>query len=148
MLSGEWNPATGGTSRPRRENSYPVGRQEQARCRQEICGEMDQLSQEEILWECSTPIGFRVRVTRDYWRLIVTVKHPVMAGRESSVRKALSMPDQVRRSRSDPNVYLFYKRESLDRWVCAVARRLDGDGFLVTTYPTDVIKEGEQVWPK
>ena len=109
---------------------------------------MDQLSQEEMLWECFTPIGFRVRVTRNYWRLIVTVKHPVMAGRESSVEEALSMPDQVRRSRSDPSVYLFYKRESPDRWVCAVARRLDGDGFLVTTYPTDVIKEGEQVWPK
>jgi hypothetical protein len=109
---------------------------------------MDQLSQEEVLWECFTPIGFRVRVTHNYWRLIVTVKHPVMAGRESSVRAALSMPDQVRRSRNDPSVYLFYKRESPDRWVCAVARRLDGDGFLVTTYPTDAIKEGEQVWPK
>ena len=109
---------------------------------------MDQLSQEEILWECVTPIGFRVRVTRNYWRLIVTTKHPVMAGRESAVQGALSMPDQVRRSRSDPAVYLFYKRESIDRWVCAVVRRLDGDGFLVTTYPTDVIKEGEQVWPK
>ncbi len=50
--------------------------------------------------------------------------------------------------KSDPNVYLFYKSEGIRRWVCAVARRLNGDGFLVTTYPTDAIKEGEHLWPK
>ena len=34
------------------------------------------------------------------------------------------------------------------RWICAVAKRLDGEGFLITTYPTEAIKEGEQVWSK
>jgi hypothetical protein len=47
--------------------------------------------------------------------------------------------------KSDPNVYLFYKSKGIRRWVCAVARRLNGDGFLVTTYPTDAIKEGEHL---
>lgn len=35
-----------------------------------------------VLFEIETPLGFRVRVTRAYWELITTVKHPVMAGRE------------------------------------------------------------------
>lgn len=27
-------------------------------------------------------------------------------------------------------------------------KRLNGDGFLITTYPTDAIKEGERIWSK
>jgi hypothetical protein len=34
------------------------------------------------------------------------------------------------------------------RWVVAVARRSNGDGFLITAYQTDVIKEGKTVWLK
>jgi hypothetical protein len=29
----------------------------------------------------------------------------------------------------------------------AVSRRTDSEGFLITAYPTDAIKEGEQIWP-
>lgn len=64
-----------------------------------------------LLFEVQTPLGFRVRVTHTYWEFIVTVKHPVMAGREDEVKEALQNPDEVRRSKSDPNVYLFYKAE-------------------------------------
>lgn len=39
----------------------------------------------DVLFEAMTPPGFRVRVTRGYWDLIVNVKHPVMAGREDDV---------------------------------------------------------------
>jgi hypothetical protein len=103
---------------------------------------------EDLLFEALTPLGFRVRVTRAYWHLIITVKHPVMAGRESIVRETLENPDEIRLSRSDASVYLFYSSESKGRWVCAVARRLDEDGFLITTYPTDAIKEGVRIWPR
>ena len=71
-----------------------------------------------------------------------------MAGHESVVKGTLQSPDEIRLSRSDSDVYLFYKREHTRRWVCAVAKRLDEDGFLITAYPTDSIKEGEQIWPK
>jgi len=45
-------------------------------------------------------------------------------------------------------VFLFYRLECSGRWICVVAKRLNGDGFLITTYPTDTIKEGERVWSK
>jgi len=109
---------------------------------------IEQSADNELCFEVRTPLGFRVRVTRAYWELIVTVKHPVMAGREHDVQEVLKTPDEIRLSRSDPNVYLFYKSESMKRWVCAVAKRLNGDGFLITTYPTDAVKEGERLWPK
>jgi hypothetical protein len=100
----------------------------------------------DILFEVMTPLGFRVRVTHAYWHLIVDIKHPVMAGREEDVQKVLKDPDEIRRSKSDENVYLFYRSERETRWLCAVSKQTDSEGFLITTYPTDAIKEGIQVW--
>ena len=39
----------------------------------------DSLLESDLLFDVSTPLGFRVRVTRAYWELIVTVKPPVKA---------------------------------------------------------------------
>ena len=108
----------------------------------------DATSSEELLFEVSTPLGFRVRVTRAYWKLIITVKHPVMAGRENDVKDTLENPGEIRRSKSDAAVYLFYRQERIGRWVCAVSKQLDGEGFLITAYPTEAIKEGVLIWPK
>lgn len=103
---------------------------------------------DELLFEALTPLGFRVRVTHAYWEVIIAVKHPVMTGRENDVKDTLQNPSEIRQSKSDRTVYLFYKPERMGRWVCAVTKRLGGDGFLITAYPTDAIKEGELIWPK
>ena len=103
---------------------------------------------EELLFEAMTPLDFTVRVSAAYWDFIITNKHPVMAGYENDVKKTLENPEQIRVSRSDPKVFLFYKIQRRGRWICVVTKRLDGDGFLVTSYPTDAIKEGEHIWPK
>jgi len=102
----------------------------------------------ELLFEVLTPLGFRVRVTRGRWNLITTAKHPVMAGREDVVKVTLESPEQIRQSRSDSKVLLFYRAERASRWVCAVAKQAEDHGILITAYPTDAIKEGNQIWPK
>jgi hypothetical protein len=103
---------------------------------------------DDLLFEVLTPLGFRVRVTVEYWQLIVTIKHPVLAGREADIQEVLRNPDEIRLSKKDPYVYLFYKSERTGRWVCAVTKRLDDEGFLITAYPTDAMKEGERIWLK
>jgi hypothetical protein len=40
-------------------------------------------------------------VTRGQWELIATIKYPVMADRESSIRVALESPDEMRQSGTD-----------------------------------------------
>jgi len=105
-------------------------------------------NEKELLFEVMTPLGFSVRVTKDYWELIVTIKHPIMAGREEDVRKALEQPDEIRQSKSDEMVFLFYKEERQKRWICAVSKQAGLEGFLITTYPTDAIKEGVRIWRK
>lgn len=100
-----------------------------------------------ILFDATTPLGFSVRTTVGYWNVITTIKHPVMQGRDLDVQATLSAPDEVRQSRSDPRIFLFYRSDGRLRWVCAVARREAGDGFLVTAYRTSAIKEGIRIWP-
>jgi len=101
-----------------------------------------------LLFEVQTPINFSVRTTTSYWNLIENVKHPTMKGKEDLVINILEKPDEIRQSEKDSSVYLFYKMEYVKRWTCAVAKRLNGDGFLITAYPTNSIKEGLRIWRK
>lgn len=100
-----------------------------------------------LAFEVVTPLGFTVRCTRAYWEFVVTRKHPVLFGHEQEIADALADPDEIRRSRKDDAVLLFY-RGAAPRWHCAVARREDGTGFLITAYPTDAIKAGETIWTR
>ena len=102
----------------------------------------------DFLFDVATPLGFRVHTTRDYWQTRVCVKHPDLQDRLGEVVDALVNPDAVRLSVQGPGVYLFYQLEYPGRYMCVVARRLNGDGFLITAYPADYIKEGETVWLK
>ncbi len=100
-----------------------------------------------FIFEINTPLGFAVRCTDSYWDFISTEKHPVMRDKLDEVKQALSNPDEIRKSSKDQNVFLFYRGEH-PRWIVAVAKKEDGFGFLITTYPADVIKVGEVVWKK
>lgn len=99
------------------------------------------------LFDVLTPLGFRVHCTQAYWDRKVVVDHPVMANRVEDVKRALERPDEIRLSRTDEGVYLFYASDD-KRLVCAVARRTEVDGFLITAYPTDKTKEGKTLWTK
>jgi hypothetical protein len=101
-----------------------------------------------LFFTAQTPLNCNVRVTVAYWNIITQIKHPIMSRQEAAVQATLTQPDEIRRSRSDPNIYLFYKLQREKRWLCTVIRQLNGEGFLITTYPTDAIKEGETVWQK
>lgn len=69
-----------------------------------------------------------------------------MEGKEKEVIAALSAPEEIRRSKTDKNVYLYYQKS--DKLYCVVARHLNERGFIITCYPTDKIKEGELIWEK
>lgn len=71
-----------------------------------------------------------------------------MAGHEKEVKAALEHPEEIRKSKTDPAVYLFNRTQRKGRWVCAVSKKTNGEGFLITAYPTDSIKAGEKIWPK
>ena len=102
----------------------------------------------DYLFDAATPLGFRVHTTRDYWHYVSTVKHADMRDRLDAVIETLSNPHEVWSSSSDPGVYLFYRVEYPGRYLCVLARKLNGDGFFITAYPADYIKKGAKLWPR
>ena len=97
------------------------------------------------LFEVSTPLGFLVRTTASYWALIEE-KHPEIAGQQVEVQTCLHSPEQIRQSKQESTVYLFY-RSRPPYHLCVVVKRLNNTGFVITCYVTDKIKEGEKIWP-
>ena len=57
-----------------------------------------------------------------------------MQGKELEIKDTLQSPDEVRRSRIDAEIYLFYKSTDLNQFLCAVVKREINEGFLVTAY--------------
>jgi hypothetical protein len=55
-------------------------------------------------------------------------------------------PDEIRKSKTDKDVFLYYKR--IDELYCVVARHEGRKGFLITAYPADKVQEGEIIWIK
>jgi len=70
-----------------------------------------------------------------------------MKDKEREVQDTLKNPDEIRRSKVDQNVYMYYKWMAA-HFLCVVVKHLNGDGYIVTAYLTDKIKEGELVWKK
>ena len=102
----------------------------------------------DFIFDVMTPLGFYVHTTPAYWDVITKIKHPIMAGRLEDVKDTLENPDEIRQSKKDADVYLFYKSQKEQRWICVVARDASGSGFVITAYPTSAIKEGELIWRK
>ncbi len=76
-------------------------------------------------------------------------KHPKLNGRLAEVQLTASDPDEVRRSKSRRNVFLFYRVEGVRKFVCVVVRSESSDRALVTTaYDADRVKEGELLWQR
>jgi len=94
--------------------------------------------------------GHNVRLTDE--RLAHILEHEEMAGMEAEIERVICAPAEVRISRSDESVKLFYEfyaRTSVSgKWLCIVVKYLPGDAFVITTYLTDMMKGGETVWPK
>jgi len=100
-----------------------------------------------MLFEVKSKVGRTIRVTESYWETISKRKHPSVAGMVKEARLTLAEPDEVRRSRFDTSIYLYYRRLD-DTLICVVAKHLNEEGFVVTAYLTDKIKRGESIWKK
>ena len=86
-----------------------------------------------------------ISTTKGYWNIIINIKHPAVKGRESEVKETLTSPEQIRQNNKNKKIYLFYKKYS-KRYLCVIVRHLNGNGFIITVYFTNKIKEGKQIW--
>jgi len=90
--------------------------------------------------------------TRNRRAVAHILQHPEMVGMEGEIERVLQAPAEVRISRSDSTVELFYEYYTTTpvggKWLCVVVKYAADDGFVVTAYLTDRIKAGECIWPK
>lgn len=85
----------------------------------------------------------RVELTAER-RKHITIRHPELQGHLQKIRKVLQHPDEIRVSRYDANVLLFYKYFAKIRGgkYLSVTVKLAERNFVLTAYFTDQIRAG------
>ena len=63
------------------------------------------------------------------------------------MQEALTDADEVRQSKTDRTVRLYYRAYGTAH-LCVVTKHLNGEGFIITADFTDRIKEGTTIWTK
>lgn len=103
-----------------------------------------------VRFEVKTPLGIIVRITEEYWKLIIEFKHPIIKRYEREVKETLEEPDEIRESKKDAKVMLYYRQyKNLEnRYICVLIKQLNDEGFVVTAYLADKIKRGNVIWQK
>ena len=92
--------------------------------------------------------GHRLHLDIDHQRHIVA-EHPEVRSYLKQLGVVFRSPDWVKRSRRDPNVYLYYRfyPDLLDgKYLLGIAR-IGSRSCVLTCYVTDSIKQGEVLWP-
>jgi len=99
----------------------------------------------DVYFEVETPLGVKIRTTKDYWNKIITIKHPVIAKYENKVKESLAKPTEIRKSKQDPAVHLYYRNIG-NIYVCTVCDHVTKkSGYVITAYLTKRIREGEKI---
>jgi len=101
-----------------------------------------------IIFNVTTPLGYKVVLTRNRWREITRYKHPALSAHLNKIRGCLSAPDLVRQSAKDADVHLYYLGTG-GAYVCVVVGCTDTEErFVITAYFSENIKGGNQLWTK
>ncbi|MFH0712937.1 MAG: DUF4258 domain-containing protein [Candidatus Micrarchaeota archaeon] len=105
------------------------------------------MQEKTLKFEVKCKLNKVIRVTQAYWNFIITAKHPSVNGKEDLAKETLINADEIRVSKTDSTVFLYYKQFN-DLFMAVVSKHLNGTGFIITVYLTDRIKEGNLVWKK
>ncbi|NIQ07381.1 MAG: hypothetical protein GWO20_17145 [Candidatus Korarchaeota archaeon] len=77
-------------------------------------------------------------------------RHPEVTNQKVKIKETVSMPKLVRKSRYDEKVWLFYRfykdTPVTEKYLTVVVKILNKTGFVLTSYFTDAIKIGEEIW--
>ncbi|HEX67935.1 MAG TPA: hypothetical protein ENG13_02590 [bacterium] len=75
-----------------------------------------------------------------------------MLGQIDKIKETLLNPDKVVRSKTDPEVELFYRYYQstpvTKKYLCVVVKVSWEEAFIITAFFTDKIKRGEVLWEK
>ena len=101
----------------------------------------------DIYFSVKSKLNMPIATTKSYRSIITHVKHPALQGKETDVKNTLVGPDQIRVSKKQKDIYLFYKKAG-SLFLCVVVKIMKKRGFIVTAYYTEKIKEGRLKWKR
>ena len=91
-----------------------------------------------------------IRLTNERWTHIIS-HHPVIRNLKEEMKETLRDPEIVRRSVYDPSVLIYYRyfKDVLGgKYIAVVVKVNNIGGFILTSYVTDRVKRGDEVWRK
>jgi len=94
--------------------------------------------------------GRAIRLTNERWTHIIS-HHPVIRNLKEEMKETLRDPKIVRRSVYDPSVLIYYRyfKDVLGgKYIAVVVKVNNIKGFILTSYVTDRVKRGDEVWRK
>lgn len=103
-----------------------------------------------IVFKVLSKMGKVVSLDEERWRHVL--EHPEMNNQLDRIKETIMSPDEVIESVHDPTILLFYKlyKETsvTEKYLLAIIKALNREGFIVTAFFTDRVKKGEVVWKK
>ncbi|MBS4029109.1 MAG: hypothetical protein KGZ58_10805 [Ignavibacteriales bacterium] len=89
-----------------------------------------------------------IRLTEERWQHII--EREEMIGQEIKIGETLALPDIIKRSNYDSEVYLYYKfypsTPVTSKYLVVIAKITEDDAFILSSFFTDKIKSGETQW--
>ncbi len=95
--------------------------------------------------EIVSAMGKKIKILNAGWENIVR-KHPDLADKFSQLTKTIARAEIIMTSKTDPVVYLYYRKAAGRKYLCAICKHYDGDGFLITAYYTYHLQGAHIVW--
>ncbi|MEK6823797.1 MAG: PBECR2 nuclease fold domain-containing protein [Nanoarchaeota archaeon] len=94
------------------------------------------------VFEIEDKTGRKIRLTKSQWKHI-NKKHPEVENIEN-LQETIKNPDKITNSPVDETIYYYYKfykqRQKPNKFLLAIVKYLNNEGFVVTAYYEDKIK--------
>ena len=91
-----------------------------------------------------------IRLTKERHQHIV--ERLEMTGQEDRIRETIALPDIVKVSRHDPHALCYYRwyeaTPVTKKHLLCIVKVLNHEGFVVTAFYTDRVKEGKTEWQR
>ena len=91
-------------------------------------------------------LKIKIKILKTGWKHIC-LKHPDLQGNFKILKECIESSEIVRRSKQDKQVYLYYKKVN-GKYICAVCKHYNGDGFLITAYYSYRLQGKKILWQK
>ena len=105
--------------------------------------------EEQVIFDVVSKFDKKIRLTEEKYNHVCT-RHPEVFEEKEKMKKTLVSPQIVRRSTYDDKVWLFYRlfeeTPVTEKYLMVAVKILNDKGFVVTSYFTDRIKIGEEIW--